>query len=183
MSLVKTSQYWFGRFQLVFSNRGTVDGALYTDANVQLKAIDLLLAISVFVCVLFLVNIWRRGRVLPAMAVGLWAVASVIGGVAAPAFVQRFRVQPAESTMEKPYLAQNIKATRASFGLDKVTVKPFQNDGKRRPPCSTTTRRPCGTCGSGTRPSCARSSTSCRESGASTTSATPMSTATRSTVR
>ena len=130
MSLVKTSQYWFGRFQLVFSNRGTVDGALYTDANVQLKAIDLLLAISVFVCVLFLVNIWRRGWVLPAMAVGLWAVVSVIGGVAVPAFVQRFRVQPAESTMEKPYLAQNIKATRASFGLDKVTVKPFQNDGK-----------------------------------------------------
>ncbi len=130
MSLVKTSQYWFGRFQLVFSNRGTVDGALYTDTNVQLKAIDLLLTISLFACVLFLVNIWRRGWVLPAVAVGLWAVVSVIGGVAVPAFVQRFRVQPAESTMEKPYLAQNIAATRASFGLDKVSVKGFKNDGK-----------------------------------------------------
>jgi uncharacterized membrane protein (UPF0182 family) len=130
LALVKTGQYWFGRFQLVFSNRGTVDGALYTDTNVQLKAIDLLLLISVFACVLFLVNIWRRGWVLPAMAVGLWAVVSVVGGVAVPAFVQRFRVQPAESTMEKPYLSQNIKATRASFGLDKVKVKSFSNDGK-----------------------------------------------------
>lgn len=130
LALVKTGQYWVDRYQLVFSTRGTVDGALYTDTNVAQKSIELLLLISVFACVLFIVNIWRRGWVLPAMAVGLWAVVSVVGGVAVPAFVQRFRVQPAESTMERPYLEHNIAATRASFGLDDVHIKSFANDGK-----------------------------------------------------
>jgi uncharacterized membrane protein (UPF0182 family) len=129
LALTKTADYYFGRFQLVFSTRGTVDGALYTDTNIQLKAIDLLLVISVFACVLFLVNIWRRGWVLPMMAVGLWAVVAVLGGVAVPALVQRFSVQPSEETKERPYLVHNIEATRTAFGLDKVNVEPFANDG------------------------------------------------------
>lgn len=130
LALTKTADYYFARFQLVFSTRGTVDGALYTDANIQLKAIDLLLVISVFACVLFVVNIWRRGWVLPIMAVGLWAVVSALGGVAVPALVQRFSVQPSEETKERPYLVHNIEATRDSFGLDRVKVQPFANDGK-----------------------------------------------------
>ena len=134
LALVKTAQYWLGRYNLAFSTRGTVDGALYTDTNVQLKSIYLLLMISVFACVLFLVNIWRRGWVLPAMAVGLWGVVSIVAGIAVPAFVQRFRVEPAESTMEAPYLQHNITATRTSFGLDKIKVQSFANDGQLTAP-------------------------------------------------
>lgn len=130
LALTKTVDYYFARYQLVFSTRGTVDGALYTDTNIQLKAINLLMVISVFACVLFVVNIWRRGWRLPIMAVGLWAVVAVLGGVAVPALVQRFSVQPSEESKERPYLLHNIEATRASFGLDKVRVKPFRNDGK-----------------------------------------------------
>lgn len=129
MALVKTAQYWLARYQLVFSTRGAVDGSLYTDSNVELKALYLLLMISVFACVLFLVNIWRRGWALPVMAVGLWAVVSIVAGVAVPSFVQRFRVEPSESTMEQTYLKHNITATRDSFGLADVDVKTFDNDG------------------------------------------------------
>ncbi len=130
LALTKTADYYFARFQLVFSTRGTVDGALYTDTNIQLKAIDLLLVISIFACVLFVVNIWRRGWMLPIMAVGLWAVVAVLGGVAVPALVQRFSVQPSEESKEQPYLVHNIEATRAAFGLDEVHVEPFANDGE-----------------------------------------------------
>lgn len=130
IALTKTVDYHFSRFNLVFSTRGTVDGALYTDTNIQLRAINLLMVISLFACVLFVVNIWRRGWVLPTMAVGLWAVVAVLGGAAVPALVQRFSVQPSEATKEQPYLAHNIAATRASFGLDKVKVEPFANNGK-----------------------------------------------------
>ncbi|HET8929694.1 MAG TPA: UPF0182 family protein, partial [Acidimicrobiales bacterium] len=130
LALTKTADYYFGRFQLVYSTRGTVDGALYTDTNIQLKAIDLLLVISVFACVLFLVNIWRRGWILPMMAVGLWAVVAVLGSVAVPSLVQRFSVQPSEETKELPYIEHNIEATRSAFGLDKVNVEPFANDGE-----------------------------------------------------
>lgn len=130
LALTKTIDYYFARYQLVFSTRGTVDGALYTDTNVVLKAINLLLVISLFACVLFVVNIWRRGWVLPVMAVGLWVVVAALGGVVVPALVQRFSVQPSEEAKERPYLVHNIDATRAAFALDSVKIKPFSDDGK-----------------------------------------------------
>ena len=65
LALVKAGQYWLERYELMFSTRGTVDGATYTDVNVQLKAIYLLMIISITAFVLFIVNIRRRGWVLP----------------------------------------------------------------------------------------------------------------------
>ncbi len=133
LSLVKAGQYWLDRYELVFSTRGTVDGATYTDVNVQLTSIYLLIAISLFALVLFLVNIRRRGWVLPVIAVGLWGLVAVLAGEAVPAFVQRFRVQPAESAKEAPYIANNIAATRAALDLrlsDDVEVKQFAADGE-----------------------------------------------------
>jgi uncharacterized membrane protein (UPF0182 family) len=125
LALIKTYQYWFQRYGLTFSTRGTVDGATYTDVNVQLKALYLLMLISVFALVLFIVNIWRRGWVLPVLAVGLWALVAVLAGALVPAFVQRFRVQPAESSMERPYIEHNIAATRTAMGLNDVQTSSF----------------------------------------------------------
>lgn len=124
LTLVQGGRYWLDRFQLTFSTRGTVDGAAYTDTNVQLKVIYLLIAISVFAFGLFIANIWRRGWVLPSMAVGLWIFVAVLAGGIVPAFVQRFRVQPAESSMEQPYIRNNITATRQAMNLD-VESKEF----------------------------------------------------------
>ena len=125
LTLVQGGRYWLDRFRLTFSTRGTVDGAAYTDYNVQLKVIYLLIAISVFAFGLFIANIWRRGWVLPAMAVGLWIFVAVLAGGIVPAFVQRFRVEPAESSMEAPYIKNNIDATRAAMNLDGVENKTF----------------------------------------------------------
>ena len=128
LALVKAGQYWFGRYQLTFSTRGTVDGATYTDANVELKAIYLLLMIALFATALFIANIWRRGWVLPVLAVGLWALVAIIAGEAVPQFVQRFQVEPAESSKEADYIANNIKATRESYNLE-VDDKEFDFKG------------------------------------------------------
>ncbi|HEX2576485.1 MAG TPA: UPF0182 family protein, partial [Aquihabitans sp.] len=125
LTLVQGSRYWLDRFRLTFSTRGAVDGAAYTDYNVQLKVIYLLIAISVFAFGLFIANIWRRGWVLPSMAVGLWIFVAVLAGGIVPAFVQRFRVEPAESSMEAPYIKNNIEATRAAMNLDDVEEKTF----------------------------------------------------------
>jgi uncharacterized protein len=127
LALIKTGGYWLQRYQLTFSHRGTVDGATYTDVKAQLPAINLLFLISIAAVVLFIVNIWRRGWVLPILAVGLWAfVAVVIGGIY-PAFVQRVRVEPSESSKEAPYIARNIEATRAALNIDlpKSATKQF----------------------------------------------------------
>lgn len=130
LALIKGYQYFLQRYELVFSHRGTVDGSLYTDSNVELKALYLLMLISVFALGLFIVNIWRRGWVLPVLAVGLWALVAILAGALVPALVQRFRVKPAESSVERPYLRHNIAATRYAMGLDGIKSHSFASDGK-----------------------------------------------------
>jgi len=68
------------------------------------------------------VNIRRRGWVLPTLAVGLWAFVALVMGSIYPAVIQSLRVEPAESEKEEPYIARNIEATRAAFGLNEITV-------------------------------------------------------------
>ncbi|MFN8019655.1 MAG: UPF0182 family protein [Acidimicrobiales bacterium] len=120
LALVQVGRYWLSRYELTFSVRGTVDGATYTDANVKLRAIYLLMLIALFAFGLFIANIWRRGWVLPVLAVGLWALVGVVAGVMVPALVQRVRVQPTESSRERPYIVNNIEATRDAYGLGGV---------------------------------------------------------------
>src|SRR5690606_8492775 len=112
LAIVRAVGYWLDRYELLFSSRGAVDGAGYTDVHAQLPAIQLLLLISLFAAGLFLYNIRRRGWVLPVVAVGLWAFVSIVMAGIYPAFIQRFQVEPAESTREAPYIARNIEATR-----------------------------------------------------------------------
>ncbi|HSO97048.1 MAG TPA: UPF0182 family protein, partial [Acidimicrobiia bacterium] len=85
MALVKTAQYYFSRFGLTLSGRGVVDGATYTDVKAQLPAFNLLIFISVVAAGLFLWNIFRRGWVLPVIAVGLWGFVSIVVGTIYPA--------------------------------------------------------------------------------------------------
>ncbi|MEI8000348.1 MAG: UPF0182 family protein [Actinomycetes bacterium] len=126
MALVKTAQYWFGRFELDYSTRGAVDGAGYTAVKAELPALNLLVFISVVAALLFLWNIRRRGWVLPIIAVGLWGFVSIVVGAIYPALIQQFQVNPNEFAKERPYIKRNIEATRQAFGLSQV--KPTNYD-------------------------------------------------------
>jgi len=125
MALVKALQYYLGQFELNFSKRGVVEGASYTDVHAQLQALKLLIFIAVIAAVLFVWNIRRRGWVLPIIAVGLWALLSLVVGTIYPAAIQKFRVDPNELSKERGYIDRNIKATRDAFNLGKVDVQPF----------------------------------------------------------
>jgi uncharacterized membrane protein (UPF0182 family) len=125
MALVKTAQYYLGRFELNFSTRGVVEGASATDVKAQLPALNLLIFISIGAAALFLWNIRRRGWVLPIIAVGLWAFVSLVIGTIYPAAYQQFKVGPNEYQAESKYIDRNIRATRDAFGLDKVAPKSF----------------------------------------------------------
>ena len=121
IALVRAGDYWLARFELTTSDRGAVAGATYTDVKAQLPAINLLILISLFAVALLIVNIRRRGWVLPTLAVGLWAFVALIMGNIYPAVIQSLRVEPAESEKEAPYIERNITATRAAYGLDAIT--------------------------------------------------------------
>jgi hypothetical protein len=125
MALAKTAQYYYARFQLDFSTRGFVEGAGKTDVAAQLPALNLLLFISIIAAGLFVWNIWRRGWMLPIIAVGLWAFVSLVIGTVVPAVYQAVFVNPNTLAKEQPYIARNITATRKAFGLNQVENKPF----------------------------------------------------------
>ena len=117
LALIKATDYWYQRYSLNFSSRGVVDGASYTDVNAQLPAIKMLILISLCAAVLLIVNIWRRGWVLPVVAVGLWAFVTVVMGSIYPAIFQRLKVEPSELAREGEFIDRNIDATRLAFGL------------------------------------------------------------------
>lgn len=136
LALVKAADYWLARYELTISSRGVVDGALYTDVRAQLPALNLLLLISLFAVVLLVINLLRRGWVLPVLAVGLWALVAVVVGAIYPAFVQRFRVDPNETAREAEYTIDNISATRVAYSLDPgrdVIVEDFEYDDNLSP--------------------------------------------------
>ena len=124
--LAKAWGYYLGRFDLLGSTRGVVQGASYTDVNAQLPALNFLMIAALICAVLFLVNIRVRLWSLPVIAVALLALVSVLLGTAYPSFVQRFRVAPQEFQREEQYIVDNIEGTRRAFaiGSDDVTIPP-----------------------------------------------------------
>ncbi len=121
--LTKAWGYHLGTFDLLTSPRGVVTGASYTDVNAQLPALRILIFIAIACAILFLVNIRMRGWALPVIALGLLALASVMAGAAYPAFVQQFKVKPQELQRERPYIEDNIAATRTAFALDAIDAR------------------------------------------------------------
>ena len=91
-----------------------------------LPALNLLVLISIFGAILLLVNIRRRGWLLPSTAIGLWLAVSVIVGGIVPAAIQRFRVLPDELNKELPYVAEHINYTRIAYGLDEIEERAFE---------------------------------------------------------
>jgi uncharacterized protein len=122
IALVKAAGYVLQRYELDMSTNGYVEGAGYTDVHARLPALEVLFFISLFAAAILLYNIRRQGWTLPILAVGLWAFVALVIGVIYPAVLQALKVNPAQSTLEKPYIARNIKATRAAYGLDDVSV-------------------------------------------------------------
>ncbi|MEX0984281.1 MAG: UPF0182 family protein [Actinomycetota bacterium] len=118
--LVKAAGYWLGRYVLLGSPRGVVQGASYTDVNAQLPALALLTVVAGICALLFFANIRVRQWSLPVISVALLGLVSILVGTAYPTFVQQFRVKPNEQQLELPFIGDNIDATRSAFALDTI---------------------------------------------------------------
>jgi uncharacterized membrane protein (UPF0182 family) len=121
--LVKAWGYYLGRFDLLTSPRGVVEGASYTDVHAQLPALNFLTIVAVICAILFFANIRLRNWSLPIIAVVLLALSSVLLGAVYPAFVQQFRVKPNEQQDEHDYIGDNISATNQAFGLSSIQAQ------------------------------------------------------------
>jgi hypothetical protein len=123
--LLKAWGYRLDQFTLVFSPRGVVTGASYTDVHAQLPALRLLMLVAPVCAVLFFLNLRSRDFTLPVAGTLLLVLSSVLIGGVVPAFVQRFQVAPQELQREEPYIQRNIDATRKAFALEGVETSDF----------------------------------------------------------
>ena len=122
--LVKAIQYWFDRYALLFSNRGgKFTGASYTDVNAVLPAKIILMVIAAICAVGFIVGAFLRSVKLPAIALALLVLSSVLIGGVWPLILQQVVVNPNGISKEPPYIAKNIAATRAAYDIGSNKVK------------------------------------------------------------
>jgi len=122
---LKAWGFWLDRFDLLYSSRGVVFGASYTDVNASLPVLGILVVLALLCAAACLFQVWRPGwRFLVAGLVVLGAM--WVGGLGAyPWFLQRFQVTPNELVKEGPYIIHNIRMTRKAYGLDRIEEKDF----------------------------------------------------------
>jgi len=134
--LLKAVAYYLDRYELLYSTRNpTFTGATYTDLNAVMPAKLILLFISVICAAAFFVAVFRRNLQLPAIAVVLLVLSSVLVGAAWPAVLQQFVVAPNANEREAPSIQRNIDATRQAFGLtqDRVDIQPYAGTSEATP--------------------------------------------------
>jgi uncharacterized membrane protein (UPF0182 family) len=121
----KALDFYLDRFDLLYSQRGAVFGAMYTDVHATLPALSGLAVLAALVGVAALLQILRRGA-RPVLAGVVVLVAGWLVGLwAYPAFVQRIRVAPNALIAESPFIGHHIRLTRRAFALDRVEERDF----------------------------------------------------------
>lgn len=128
--LLKAWGYRLSMYNLMYSPRGVVFGASYTDVHGQLVALKVLMVLAVVCAVLVLTGIFARTGRLILGGVFALLIGSVVLGTAYPAIIQRFYVEPNELAAERPFIEHNIAFTRAAYGLDNVENRDFTISGK-----------------------------------------------------
>lgn len=121
----KAADFWLDRYELLYSQRGAVLGATYTDVNATLPALKWLAVLAVLCGLTALVHVFRRSARPVAAGVVVLVVGWIAGIWAFPTLMQRLRVAPNALVAESPYIANHIQMTRRAFALDRIEERDF----------------------------------------------------------
>ncbi len=123
--LVRAASYWLERYSLTTKSTDLMTGIQYTDATAVLPTKAILALASVMCALMFLSVIWTKSWRLPIVGVVLLLLVSIVVGGIFPALIQSLKVRPSEKSLESPYLANNIAATRDAFGLSNIETTAY----------------------------------------------------------
>jgi len=123
--ILQAAGYRLTAYELLFTTRGVVTGAIYADLHARIPALNLLAVLSLVTAAVVIAGGFRPGWRLPLTAGAVLAAVHILGGSVYPDFVHRFRVLPNEIVFERPYIKENIKATRYAFGLNNIEEQEF----------------------------------------------------------
>lgn len=117
--------FYLDLYEILQEGGGAVVGAGYTDVNVTIPALWVMVFATLALAGLILWNLYQeRLWVLGAGAIGYVGLL-VLGLVIAPALVTQLTVLPNELELERPYLQNNIDLTREAFNLEKAQVESY----------------------------------------------------------
>ena len=125
-------KHYLNRYAVMYSEKGIVVGAGYTDVIVVLPIIKFLMILALVVALLFYVWIFyfskrqrlRKSHIILFVLI-LYGASVFLGGTIIPGMVQSLKVTPNEINLEKPYIENNIEFTKIAYGLDEVEEKDF----------------------------------------------------------
>ncbi|MGH9398461.1 MAG: UPF0182 family protein [Terriglobia bacterium] len=114
-----------GMYDLVYSPRGLVYGAGYTDIHTTFPALWILLVLCVITALAFFAGA-QLGSVRPALvAIGAVILVAIVGEAIFPAIIQKYVVAPNELEKEEPYIARGIQFTRQAYALNRFDERNF----------------------------------------------------------
>lgn len=127
LTLALAISTYLARFDLLQGQHSLFTGIDYTDSNVRLTAMNVLVGLFMLSAVVLAVNVFiiKQTRVivwLAAAVVGVW----LLGLALIPQIVFSFSVKPNELAKEAPFIEHNIKMTRQAFAIDRFEERPFQ---------------------------------------------------------
>jgi uncharacterized protein len=128
--VVEAASYGLDRYLLLYADNGVVVGASYTDVHVKLPLLWLLIGLSIVAALTAWANVWIRTYRLPAAAVFLFVIGTLVLSGVTPALFRQVFVKPSELQLEKPYIERNIALTRQAYNLHQVAAKPFAAEQK-----------------------------------------------------
>lgn len=112
-------------YNLLYSRRGVIFGASYTDVHADLWAFRLMIGLSVILFGAMVYGLWKKDFKIPLFAAGGYLVLLVVVTGLFPAAVQQLIVEPNEVTKEREYIEHAIRFTRYGYGLDNISEHDF----------------------------------------------------------
>jgi uncharacterized protein len=124
--VMKAAGYWLDILRLVYSPRGVVFGASYTDMHAELPALQA--AIGLCLAGSVLVGLFSRRRTDRAalITVGTIFVLVIVLRFGYTTLVQQVVVGPDEIAKERPYIQNNITMTRRAFHLENIDERSYE---------------------------------------------------------
>ncbi|MBA3923230.1 MAG: UPF0182 family protein, partial [Nostocaceae cyanobacterium] len=123
--------YWVKRYQLLYSHRGIIYGASYTDVTIQLPIYTLTTFVALAIaCTLIWQTLFPSTIKLPWRFWGTLFLLTTCTTTLLPATIQKFIVQPNELARERPYIQRSIALTRQAFNLNQIEAQTFAPQGE-----------------------------------------------------
>jgi uncharacterized membrane protein (UPF0182 family) len=123
-----SSLYVIKLFNILYSSHGATYGPSFMDIHAQIPAYWTILIITLIITLLlFLYPVYKKRKIV-FYAIGTWFIVWVGFVWIYPYIIEQYRVKPNELKMETPYILNNIKFTRAAYGLNKIKAETFPVD-------------------------------------------------------